>query len=123
MQGGHRHHPIEEPLLLDRRRLVGVPEDGDAVDGRPELVHLGVELAAAVVGVLRRVLGEAELRPGGGRIGAGERDNAEECRSDELHRTEQTGTGGDSQSAVRPMFAAASAYAAASTASTSRPAP
>jgi hypothetical protein len=38
-------HAVEEGLVLDRRRVVGVPEDGDAIRRRRERVILSNSVA------------------------------------------------------------------------------
>ncbi len=60
-------HAVEERLILDRRRRVGVVEHRHAIRRRPQLVHLVEQLVAAVARVFRRVLGEPDL--GVGRAG------------------------------------------------------
>ena len=89
----NRDHPVEERLVLDRRRRAGIPEHRDAVRGRPELVHLGEEPVAAVVRVLRRVVGEADVRTGDRRAREPERQHADERRKNDPHRKPLFSTG------------------------------
>jgi hypothetical protein len=80
VRGRDGQRAVEERLLLDLGRMGRVPEDGDAVLGHAEVGQRREEGRAAVVGVLARVLRDAEAD---GALGARGEDERERKREQE----------------------------------------
>ena len=82
---------VERGLVPDRRRVVGIPREGDAVLGQPDVLHRREEGRTAVLGQLSAVVRHADAHVCGGRRREQERSagagNHRGCLSSKPHHS------------------------------------